>query len=148
MMIFDPGAGEPTQWFVCFSRHAATWWLDLLPVGKFKHVRAFGLVPAINTWIFFDPALDRTAIRVARGDAASRMIGEWMIDSEVVRVQTISRETLRPRLTGWCVPQVKAVLGLSCGALRPDALLQDCLRLGGRVITADEVSANLSTAAA
>jgi hypothetical protein len=147
MMIFDPGAGEPTQWYVCFCRRAATRWLERLPVGEFKHVRAFGCVPAINTWIFFDPALDHTTIRVARGAAAELLMAQWLTDSEVVRMPIVSREILWPRLGGWCVPQIKHLLGIRSGALRPNALLRDCLRHGGRTVSQNE-SANAHAAAA
>jgi hypothetical protein len=137
MIVFDPGAGEPTRWHVCFCRRAARPWLERLPVGRYKHVRAFGAVASINTWIFFDPALDRVAIKVARGDAARALMAEWLTDADVIRMPHVSRETLRLRFGGWCVPQVKAVVGITGGALRPDALWRDCLRQGGEIVTAD-----------
>ncbi len=135
MIVFDPGAGEPAEWFVCFCRGAASPWVRCLPVGRFKHVRAFGLVPSIHTWIFFDPALDRTALHVARGDPARMLISVWMADAAVVYMPVLPRTKLRLRLGGgWCVPQIKHLIGLKSGALRPDALLQDCLRFGGKIV--------------
>jgi hypothetical protein len=134
MITFDPGGGEPTQWAVCFSRKAATPWLTRLPVGKFKHVRAFGCVPHINTWIFFDPALDRTSVKVARGDVARALISEYLRDATVIQMPARERKSLRPRIFGWCVPAVAHLLGLPSSALRPDRLLADCLRYEGAVL--------------
>lgn len=148
MIIFDPGAGEPTQWFVCFQRHA-TAWVERLPIGRYKHVAAFALVPYINTWIFVDVCLDRTSIKIARGDAAKVLIGAFATDAMVVQMPARSRTTLLPRLGGWCVPAVKHLIGLRSGALRPDALLRDCLRNGGEIAAADEdFRADLYAAAA
>ena len=135
MMVFDPGADEPLTWHVCFSRRAATPWLAWLPIGEYKHVRAFGCVASINTWVFFDPALDRTAIRLARGDAVRALMLEWLTDADVVIMPTSARTALTPRLTGWCVPQIKHLLGLRSGALRPDALFRDCLAHGGEILS-------------
>lgn len=136
MIVLDPGGGEPTQWAVCFSLKASTPWLTRLPVGKFKHVRAFGCVPHINTWIFFDPALDRTSVKVARGDAARALMEEYVHDAAVIQMPARERKSKKPRIFGWCVPAVAHLLGLSSGALRPDALFRDCLRSGG-VLLAD-----------
>lgn len=147
MMVFDPGSGEAAQWFVCFCRRAATPWLDRLPVGRYKHVRAFGQVQAINTWIFFDPALDRTAIKLARGSAVAPLMMEWTHDADVVRMPLTCREALMPRLGGWCVPQIKHLVGISSGALRPVALWRDCLRQGGEAVHI-HASADLHPAAA
>lgn len=146
MMTFDPGTGEPTQWYVCFCRRAATRWLERLPIGRYKHVRAFGCVPAVNTWIFFDPALDRTSVRLARGASVRKLMTEWLTGADVIRMPVVSRETLIPRLGGWCVPAIKHLVGISGCALRPDALWRDCLRQGGEAFTADE-SAELRIAA-
>jgi hypothetical protein len=138
MIIFDPGGGEPVQWAVCFSQKASTAWLTRLPVGKFKHVRAFGCVPHINTWVFFDPALNRTTIRIARGDVARQLIGEFVFEATVIQMPALPRASLRPRIFGWCVPATAQLLGLPGGALRgalvPDTLLRQCLANGGMLL--------------
>lgn len=146
MMIFDPGAGEPTHWYVCFCHRAATAWMERLPIGRYKHVRAFGCVAAVNTWVFFDSAFDRTTVKIARGEAARQLMAEWLTDSDIVRMAMVRRKTMRPRLGGWCVPAVKHLLGISSGALRPDALWRDCLRLGGEVIHANASAVDTSAA--
>ena len=144
MIVFDPGAGEPARWVVCFCRKAATPWMARLPVGHYKHVRAFGSVPHIQTWVFFDPALDRSVIKLARGEAAGALMAEFLADSDALVMPVRYRERLVPRIGGWCVPAVKHLLGLSSSALRPDALWKHCLRHGGYPL--DE-GANLHPAA-
>ena len=136
MIVFDPGGGEPTQWAVCFTQKCATAWLEWIPVGKYKHVRAFGCVPHINTWIFFDPALNRTSIKIARGDAARVLISEFVHEADVILMPARDRSSLRPRIFGWCVPQVAHLLGLPSSALRPDRLFADCLQYAGTLTAA------------
>jgi hypothetical protein len=137
MITFDPGAGEPTHWQLCFSRKSATACANFLPIGKYKHVRAFGCVPEINTWIFFDPSFSRTSIRVARGDAAHELIREFLYAADVIQMPVRDRAGAPP-LFGWCAPAVAHLLGLRCGALRgalvPDTLWRQCLANGGRLI--------------
>lgn len=135
VIVFDPGAGEPTQWVLCFSRQAATTWANYLPIGKYKHVRAFGFVAAINTWVFYDPGLNRAAISVARGDAAATLMEAFLYDADAVQIPAVHRERWAPRFGGWCVPAIKHLTGISSSALRPDALFRDCLRYG-RALTA------------
>lgn len=131
MIIFDPGAGEPTHWQLCFSRKSVT--AAWLPIGTYKHVRAFGCVAEISTWIFFDPAFSRTTIRVARGDAARTLIGEFAHQADVLRIKARDRAGAPP-IFGWCAPAVAHLLGLPSGALRPDTLFRDCLRQGGELL--------------
>jgi hypothetical protein len=145
MITFDPGAGEPTQWAVCFTRKAASKWAAWLP-GTYKHVRAFGFVGPINTWVFFDPALSRTTIRVARGEAASQLIHEFLYAAAVIEVPTRAR-TGTPPIFGWCAPAVAHLLGVSGGALRPDTLFAHCLRQGG-LLLADGCTVATAAAAA
>jgi hypothetical protein len=138
MITFDPGAGEPTHWQLCFSRKSATPFANWLPIGTYKHVRAFGYVAHINTWIFFDPSFSRTTIRVARGDAAGALIHEFLYLADVIEMP-VGAEKKRAGaapLFGWCAPAVAHLLGLRCGALRPDALFAHCLRHNGRALTA------------
>jgi hypothetical protein len=131
MMTFDPGAGEPATWAVCFARKCVT--AAFLPIGTYKHVRAFGVVEPINTWVFFDPAFKRTSIRLARGDAARELVREFIFDAAVIQIAARER-TRRPPIFGWCTPAVAHLLGLSSGALRPDALFRQCLRQGGELL--------------
>lgn len=145
MIVFDPGAGEPRKWIVCFCRKSARAWLDRMPIGEFKHVRAFGSIPEIQTWVFFDPAWDKTMIKVARGHAAEALVREFMHESSMV-IMPVSERAMRPHFGGWCVPAVKQLIGLRSGALRPSRLLKDCLANGGEAFPHE--GAELRSAAA
>jgi hypothetical protein len=140
MLIFDPGAGAPTHWLLCFSRHSATPFANWLPIGTYKHVRACGYVATINTWVFFDPSFSRTTIRVARGDAANELIREFFYAADVIEMP-VGERAGSPPIFGWCAPAVAHLLGLRCGALRPDALFAHCLRHNGRALTAAPAAA-------
>jgi hypothetical protein len=133
VIVFDPGAGEPRKWVICFCRKSTRWWLDRLPIGEFKHVRAFGSIPEIQSWVFFDPAWDRTVIKVARGHAAEQLVLQFLHDCEAV-VMPANTGPMRPHVGGWCVPAVKQLVGLRSGALRPNALYRDCLANGGETL--------------
>lgn len=135
MIVFDPGAGEPERWVVCFCRKAATPWMQRLPIGRYKHVRAFGCVVPIKTWIFFDPAMNRTTIRLARGDVVRLLMMEFLAEADAITVATRPRVSFAPRFGGWCVPAVRHVLGLpGRGALRPSAFFDELLRQGGEIL--------------
>jgi hypothetical protein len=144
VITFDPGVGEPQRWILCFSQTCATPWLNRLPVGRFKHVRAFGCVPALNTWLFYDPALDRSSMTIARGESARILMANWLRVSEAIEMPMVKRNSMVPRIGGWCVPAIKHLVGIRGGALRPDALWRECLRQGGEVIATPK----LHTAAA
>jgi hypothetical protein len=135
MIIFDPGGGEPTQWAVCFSRKSAT--VNWLPLGRYKHVRVFGCVPHINTWIFFDPSWRRTTIRVARGDVANELMREFLYLADVIQMP--AGERAGAPIFGWCVPAVAHLLGLPSGAFRPCDLYRQCLANGGTLMEAPPV---------
>jgi hypothetical protein len=130
VIVFDPGAGEPQKWILCFCRKSARRWLDRMPIGEFKHVRAFGSIPEIQTWVFFDPAWDKTVIKVARGHAAEALVREYLHESAAL-IMPIATGPMRPHVGGWCVPAVKQLLGLRSGALRPISLYRECLANGG-----------------
>jgi hypothetical protein len=136
MIIFDPGGGEPMHWAVCFTRKSATPWANRLPIGTYKHVRAFGYVAENNTWVFFDPAINRTTIRVARGEAAITLIREFLYLADVLQMPICAEKKRAGTLPifGWCAPAVAHLLGLP-GALRVDTLFAHCLRHNGRALT-------------
>lgn len=135
MITFDPGAGEPERWVVCFCRKAATRWLQRAPIGRYKHVRAFGCVVPIQTWVFFDPAMDRTSLRLARGAAATALMMEFLHDADAIVIERRERRRMVPRMSGWCVPAIRHLLGLpGCGALRPAALWDELLRHEGKIL--------------
>lgn len=135
MITFDPGAGMPTHWVLVFDRRGARPWMDRVPfVGPYKHVRAFGHVAAVNTWIFFDTGLHGLEITAARGDAARTLMAQWLADADAVGMPATPQGAYRVPWFGWCVPSVKRLIGFRSGALRPIGLMRDCLRHGGELI--------------
>lgn len=130
---------RPVYWLVCFHTGARTWWVRAIP-GRYKHVSALGLCPRSRMWIAVDPALDGTRVWAWRDGApgVNEEMGAWMGDALVVGMKPLEGARPRAFVGGWCVPSVARLLGLRTGALRPDALLRDCLRHGGRVL-ADEL---------
>lgn len=133
-MGFDwTGFDTPSSWLVCFHRGARTGWVRWIP-GRFKHVSVIGYCSASRTWVGIDPAIDRMRIWVWRDKAKmDREMGEWMADARVVLMPAAGGDvSFRPGM--WCVPVVAHLLGIRSGALRPDGLLRDCLRHGGRIV--------------
>ncbi len=102
--------------------------------GRFKHVRAFGLVPGQRVWVFFDVNLGGLTIACARDKSVEQdaLMQAWMKDCEVIHIARKARRGL-PRWPVYsCVSAVSHLLGLR-GALRPDRLRAECLRNGGTI---------------
>lgn len=133
--IEGPLIAHPLQWVIVFDPKAGNRWVQWLTPGRYKHVRAFGYVPFLHVWLFYDANLAGIEIVVAADGPSSRdMIAAWTAGCYCLmmpRVPHVGR-SLTTAASGWCVPAVKRLIGLRCGALRPDALLADCLRNGGK----------------
>lgn len=136
-LVEGPLISQPEQWILAFEPAMPGHpWLNRLVPGRFKHVRAFGKVPFLHVWLFFDATLAGLELRVAAdGRAADTLAVEW------TRSCTIMVMPKRPHAnrsallaaSGWCVPSVKRLIGLQSSALRPDALFADCLANGGKL---------------
>ncbi|MFG1377332.1 hypothetical protein [Xanthobacter autotrophicus] len=141
-----PIDGLVETWFVVFHRETTAWWVRLLAAGRFRHVSAVGWSRAANCWVVVDPRLRATMV-VALPDGAvaqGYLDTVWRQDRCTV-VSMPGGQGGRARLVGgWCVPAVAQLVGLHSGAFRPDALLKDCLRHGGRVIYEDAAAAGRS----
>lgn len=142
-LIARPWAGQPRQWTVVFDRRAATWWMNKAPIGKYKHVRAFGYVSEAKAWIFYDVSLDRTTIQMACDQHAMTLMGEWLAKADAILMPAADRGFPAPRLGFWCVQAIKHLIGLRSGALLPDALWRDCLRAGGEIVAHEAGSTDL-----
>lgn len=139
-VITRPWLGTPRQWIVLFDREVTTWWVNMLPLGKYKHVRAFGYVPEAKAWIFYDVALDRTVIKIACDQDAKRLMADWLAKADAISMPARAHGFPAPRLGFWCVPAIKHLIGLRSGALRPQTLWRDCLRQGGEIVAHESVS--------
>lgn len=123
---------EPRAWTLVFARDAASRWASAIALGRHKHVRAYAYVPFLHVWIFFDPAFAGTSIVVASNAEAEWLISSWSINADLVSVIAPPTKNLPPALLGFCVPQIKRLLGIRCGALRPSALYRHVMAHGGK----------------
>lgn len=140
-----PASVEPTLWNVVFHPTTATWWLDLLPIGRFKHVSAFAYVHGLRGWVLYDVQLGGTKIVVLPDLPASLdLIAKLTEGCDIIAMRRRAGGATGLRLGFWCVPAIKHLIGLRSGALRPDRLRRDCLRHGGQIIneTAESRSAD------
>jgi hypothetical protein len=147
--ITKTGLGEPTIWWVGFSREAATWWANYIP-GHFKHVKAAGYHPGADAIVFYDFGIERTMIAIGLGDAGFNSMVQWLDNCDVVtyRPQKCRPPALPLRFGLWCVPAIKHLLGIRSGALRPDALMRDLLQNGATVFAPTEPEPHEDLAAA
>lgn len=133
-------AWEPTLWWVVFSEKTDTWWVRLFP-GKYRHVKLIGYVPQCDAMVFYEYRLSRMVISVYVGPKAFEAAAPWLADGVVIAMRPNITDRPSPfwhRFTFWCVPAVKHLIGLRSGALRPDTLLRDCLRNGGKPLESGE----------
>jgi hypothetical protein len=132
--VEGPLISHPGAWVVVFDPMATNWLARIIP-GRFKHVRAFGYVPFLHVWIFYDANFAGIEIIIAKDGADSHeMIRLWSTGCECVLMprRPHANESTAVSLSGWCVPAVARLIGLPCGALRPDGFLAHCLRNGGK----------------
>lgn len=125
---------SPRNWVLVFDRVAVSPLWSRLACGEFKHVRAYSYVPFLHVWIFFDPHVGGIDITVAADGAPARaMVQSWIGPNRSdLMLMPVRSGGGRFPLLGWCVPSIKRLIGLHCGALRPDALWRHCLRNGGK----------------
>ncbi len=132
--ITGPLISRPESWVLAFARTSTTWWVPWLVPGRYKHVRAYGYVPFLHVWLFFDTHFSGIDVIVAADGAAARaQIAVWIDGCDLVRMpwRAAGKSSLTLAMSGWCVPAVKRLIGLRGCALRPDALYEHCLRNGG-----------------
>lgn len=133
-VLHGPLISRPETWVLAFARTAASPWVRWLVWGRYKHVRAYGYVPFLHVWLFYDATFTGIEVIVAAdGEAARAQIAGWIDGCDLVRMPRRPHANASPVLAmcGWCVPAIKRLIGLRCGALRPDALYEHCLRNGG-----------------
>lgn len=127
---------EPDSWLVVFHEKSSVRWVNRLVWGRFKHVSAVAWFEAARVWVLFDPALPRIQIVAMPENIGAEVVGGMIDNAGVLRIRT--REgfgSVGGRLGLWCVPAVKHLLGLRCGALRPDALWNHCVADGAEVMS-------------
>lgn len=127
-------ATEPARWTIIFHREAESWIFAALAMGKFKHVSAFAWLPDTRVWLHYDLGFRRTRITALPDTPASKAHLAQLITGNAIITMPV-RTDARPifRLGLFCTSAVKHLIGLRCGALRPDALFASCLRHGGEL---------------
>lgn len=123
---------EPDDWIVAFHKTSQYWWVRLLACGKYKHVSAFAWVLALDCWVVFEVTVAGTKLRLIPGDGATDWLVAHTWDADLVRVKRqpsyISSYIFCPFC---CTSAIASLLGLRCGALRPDALYRHIRANGG-----------------
>lgn len=145
--IYGPKAFQPTVWTLCFERSAISW-ASHLALGRYKHVRAFGYVPFLHVWVFYDVGFRGASVVVAAdGPDADSIIEFWSRTADLLSVLPAHPFVPRLPVFGWCVPSIRRLIGFRGGALRPDAFYRQCLAQGATPIELDHGSATVPTSA-
>jgi hypothetical protein len=131
-LVERPVFSTPSHWLIAFHTRVPSRWCSLLALGHFKHVSAFGFMPAENLWLFYDVSLrGMQAGVIPATEAGYRELTRLHVGATLVRMPARRGPGVRFRFGFWCVPAVKHLLGIRCMALRPDALYRWCRRNGG-----------------
>lgn len=146
--VEGPLISQPVVWNLVFERKTISWWSHLA-MGRYKHVRAYGYVPFLHVWQFVDIGLRGFDVFIAAdGPPANAVIAHWIADADVLTIAPRRDGRRCLPLLGFCVPAMKRLIGLRCGALRPDAFFAECLRNGAQPFEAIDGSAEVSAARA
>lgn len=135
------GDFEPERWNVVFNREARRGWGSLVP-GRYKHVRAYAFLPALQLWLFYDVKFSGTSLFVIpHGAEAMEAIYSFIGPPGVSDIVSMPRLPQRKRLfpSGvLCTAALRHLLNLPGGALLPDSFYRDCLAHGGQPFEADD----------
>ena len=133
---------EARRWTVVFHRKAENRFFSAIACGHFKHVSAFAWLPELGIWVFYDVGFRRTRlVHLADGQYAKAYIGNLCEGNAMV---TIEARTDGLPLMRWgmcCTVAIAHLLGLSCVALRPDALYRHLIASGGSLLDTSPRSA-------
>lgn len=148
-LVEGPLVVQPQIWTLVFSREATSRLRSWLAFGRYKHVRAFAYVPFLHVWVFYDVHLSGTDIFIAAdGEPAQRLIAQWIVKADLVRMRRLPGDRKASLFFGFCVPAIKRLIGLRCVSLRPDALYRQCLKHGATPFEAVDESTKVRSAAA
>lgn len=128
-------AVDPLCWVVIFRPTSENWLIRNLMPGRFKHVAACCHIAPFNLWVTYDVGLSGTKITVIPdGEQVATILAPWLDGCTLVLMTKAPKARTRLPLFGWCAPSIARLIGLRCGALRPDALYRQCLRNGGTIV--------------
>jgi hypothetical protein len=127
-------ACEPARWTIIFHREAENWIFSLIAMGRFKHVSAFAWLPDARVWLLYEVGFRRTRIVVLPDTEASKADLSRLIAGNAIVTMPVRHDAVPLFRVGlFCTSAIKHLIGLSSGALRPDALFASCLRHGGEL---------------
>lgn len=125
---------EPDTWILAFHKTSKYRWVRWLAFGKYKHVSAFACVRELDLWLVYDVTLAGTRLMLLPDSlTAQRWIADRTLDADLVRMP-VGKRGRCPLMPFYCVPAIKHLVGIQCGALRVDALRRHCLRNGGTLL--------------
>lgn len=127
---------EPHLWVIFFGdTRQGHWWCRLLRPG-FRHVAAAAWFVRQERWVIVDPVAGGTVVEVLRAEEANGWIGQLFAGaSAVVRFESGHARAMQPA-TGFCVAQIKALLGVRCRALTPYGLYRHLIAHGAEIVDA------------
>lgn len=125
---------EAARWTVVFHRKTDHLFFRLIALGHFKHVSAMAWMPDLGQWWIYDVGFRRTRLKVlVDGPTAQGIIAAIVKDNATVTVDVRDDQLPWMRLGMFCTTAVSHLLGVRCGALRPDALYRKLIATGGIV---------------
>lgn len=121
-------------WLVFFGdTPRRAWWANLLRPG-YRHIAAMSCYADTERWVYVDPALHWTVIRVLTQEQAGPQIAALLEQSTaVLRVASRPGRGCAPTFP-WCVGQIKALLGIKSWALTPWQLYRALLARGAEPV--------------
>jgi hypothetical protein len=126
---------EARRWTVVFHRNSKQLFFRLIAMGHFKHVSALAWIPELKQWWVYDVGFRRTTLKVlVDGANAQSMIAAIVKGNATVTIDVRENELPLMRLGLFCTTAVSHLIGVRCGALRPDALYRHLISKGGTVI--------------
>jgi hypothetical protein len=131
---------EAARWTVVFHRKAENRFFSIIALGHFKHVSALAWIPELNQWWIYDVGFRRTRLKVLEDGAAAKRIISAIVEGNATITIDIQNELPWMRLGMFCTTAVSHLIGVRCGALRPDALYRK-LMASGRILRDDATTA-------
>jgi len=135
VMLAVPAFGiEARRWTVVFHRTSPHWFFRIIALGHFKHVSAMAWIPELSQWWVYDVGFRRTSLKVlVDGPNAAAVIAAIVKDNATVTIDAREDGVPWMRIGLFCTTAVSHLIGLTCGALRPDALFRHLVAQGGVV---------------
>lgn len=125
-------AVEARRWSIIFHREAENRFFGAIAMGHFKHVSAFAFVPGPGVWLYYDVGFRRTKIVVLPDNLQSKLTLAAIVEGNAVVTMPRRDDNLPLMRFGlFCTTAVKHLVGVRCGAIRPDALYRHCIAHGG-----------------